>query len=38
MNNFDLMKYGSQALVSASLIAVYDVVVEGYEFKMNGFV
>lgn len=38
MNQYDLVKYGSQAIVGALLISAYDVFVEGYELKLNGFV
>lgn len=38
MQQYDLVKYSSQAVVGALLISAYDVFVEGYEFKLNGFV
>lgn len=38
MNQYDLYKYGSHAVVGALLITAYDVFVENYELKWNGFV
>ena len=38
MQSYDFVKYSSQAVVGALLISLYDVFVEGYELKLNGFV